>query len=155
MRPFNFPIQPGARFDINVSDSQVFHMPVELSLKFMAIIGSYGLNREGGILREHFSGIIQNNPWIFPYSVIAIQGLLSGRFFLLVELFKKYFFKPDKPFWLIELLNPVFTFFPVCYRGKTWCQPCPPVCFLWQGGVTSQIRCSEYRGKITKKVNTI
>jgi len=39
---------------------------------------------------KKFSGIIQNNPWIFPHSEIVIQGLLPGLGkFLQAELLEK------------------------------------------------------------------
>jgi len=47
MRALNFSVELGAaRFDVSVSDALVLDMPVELSLKLVAIVGAYLLNAE-------------------------------------------------------------------------------------------------------------
>lgn len=41
VRPFNFPIElRGSRFDVDMLDALVFHMPVESGLKLVTPIGS-------------------------------------------------------------------------------------------------------------------
>ena len=49
--PFDFPVElRGSRFDVDMLDAQVFHMPVEPRLKFVTPIGSDRVDPERKLL---------------------------------------------------------------------------------------------------------
>ena len=62
MRSFYLAVElRGARFDVNMSDTLVFDMPVEQSLEFMSSIRSYLLNTK----RERLDDMIGKVNGIF------------------------------------------------------------------------------------------
>jgi hypothetical protein len=53
MRSINFAIQlRGAAFDIGMSDTQIFDVPMELGLELVAIVGSYFAYTEGELVDD-------------------------------------------------------------------------------------------------------
>ena len=51
--PFDFPVElRGSRFDVDMLDALVFHMPVEPSLKLMPPVGSDRVDPERKLLRS-------------------------------------------------------------------------------------------------------
>lgn len=70
MRSLNFHIlMRAAFFDINMSHSQVLKMPVEQSLRFMAVIGLDGMNSERKFIAnvvDEINGTLLVVPGVYP-----------------------------------------------------------------------------------------